>query len=126
MKVLKNYKKTGEFVDEDYPVIKINDSEDVFAELPLCVAEYNTFYKEPVLMIVPNKIPSVIEKAELLKTLSKLKKFYFLVDEETGQVQEVEKEKANLTYRLPKDTPVDMLVYKNGEILLIENEEVNK
>ena len=126
MKVLKNYKKTGEFVDEDYPVIKINDSEDVFAELPLCVAEYNTFYKEPVLMIVPNKIPSVIEKAELLKTLSKLKKFYFLVDEKTGQVQEVGKEKANLTYRLPKDTPVDMLVYTDGEILLIENEEVIK
>ena len=126
MKVLKNYKKTGEFVDDDYPVIKINDSEDVFAELPLCVAEYNTFYKEPVLMIVPNKIPSIIEKAELLKTLSKLKKFYFLVDEKTGQVQEVEKEKANLTYRLPKDTPVESLVYKDGEILLIENEEVNK
>jgi hypothetical protein len=126
MKVLKNYKKTGEVLDGDFPFIKLTESEDVFAELPLCVVEYNTFYKEPVLFAQPNKMPMVVEKTALLEKLSKLKKFYFLVNEETGQVQEVEKEKANLAYRLPKDTPVDKLVYQNGEILLIENEEVSK
>jgi len=126
MKVLKNYKKTGKFVDEDYPVVKILDSEDVFAELPLCVVEYNVFYKEPVLIVNPNKIPMVVEKAELLQKISKLKKFYFLVNPETKEVKEVEKDEANFAQRLPKDTPVDQLVYENGEILLIENQEVNK
>lgn len=126
MKVLKNYKKTGDFIDEDYPVIKFNGSEDVFAELPICVAEYDTFYKEPVLLVLPNSIPQVIEKVDLLRRLSKLKKFYFLVDEETGEVKEVEESKANLTYRLPKDTPVEKLMYQNGEIVMLEDQEVSK
>ena len=119
-KVLKNYKLTGNIIDDEFPLIKIKDDEDVYADLPICAAEYNTFYTEPALIIERSKIPVVIEKVELLKSLSKLKKFFFLVDKKTGSLEEVDKDKADLSIRLPKDTPVEDLVYKDGEVLLIE------
>lgn len=122
-KVLKNYKKTKELIDNDYPVISIRYDDEVFADLPICAVEYDTTYTKAVLLTEPNKIPVVIEAAELLQKLSKLTKYFFYVDAETGEVKEVNEKEANLSVRLPHNTDISKLAYYNGEIILLDNQE---
>lgn len=114
-KILKNYKRTGEFI-ENFPVIKIKNDEDVFADLPICLVEYDTHYTKPVLITHAEKVPEVIEAAVLVKTLEGTKVFYLELDEDNN-LKEVEQEDAMISVRLPKDTNVDELVFINGEIL---------
>lgn len=124
MKVLKNFRNTGEFLDGDFPHIKLRNDEDVFYDMPICVADCDRVYKDPVLMTenTGSPFPFVYEKVELLQKIAKLKKFYFKVDEH-GKMKEVKPEEANLSYRLPPDTPVKDLMYKNGRIILLEKIE---
>ena len=118
-KILKNFKKTGKLLDGQYPYITIREDSDVFMDLPICAIEYDTFYIEPVVVLEPGKIGVVHEAKELLKQLSKLKKFYFLVNDETSEVSEVQEGEANLMVRLPHDTDVSKLAYIGGEIVLL-------
>ena len=91
MKVIKNFKRTGKFIDE-FPYIKIKEDEDVFADLPICLVEYNTEYQKPMIYIGPEaQIPVVMEEKELIKKIQGTKLFYLKVDEEKS-IREVEKE----------------------------------
>lgn len=114
-KILKNYKRTGESI-ESFPVIKIKNDDDVFADLPICLVEYDTHYNKPVLITYEGKVPEVIEAAVLVKTLEGTRMFYLELDEDNN-LKEVEQDNAMISVRLPKDTNVDELVFINGEIL---------
>lgn len=122
MKVLKNFKQTGKFIDE-FPYIKIKEDEDIFADLPICLAEYNTEYQKPMVYFGPdNQAPVVMEEKDLMKKIEGTKLFYFSVKEE-GKLEEVSKEQANFSYRLPIDVPVDKLAIIQGQLGILEDSQ---
>lgn len=115
MKVIKNFKKLKESVDE-FPSIKILDSEDIFVDLPLCIMEFNREYRDPYLYFGPETpIGEVMEKEALLFKTKGTKLFYFKKVEE-NRVKEVTKDEAEFSYRLPEEVPVEELAIINGQI----------
>lgn len=114
MKVIKNYKILKEKRDE-YPYIKVLDSEDVFIELPICICEFSKEYLKPVLYGNHNGVPTVHEEGFVLNMIAKLKKFYFKVDGE--KLIESSDKDYDLIARLPHDTIVDQLIYDRGQIV---------
>lgn len=122
MKLIKNYKPTGKFVEE-FSIVNIREDEDVFAELPLCLVDFGVFYETAVLYQGPqDPMPIIMEKEELLEFIDGTRLFHFSVSEE-GKLTEVEKEKANYSHRLPIDTPVEKLVIMQGQLGLLEEPE---
>jgi len=122
MRVLKNYKKLKEQIEE-FPAVKILDAEDVFVELPLCVMDFGLEIEKPYIYAGPDaQVPIVLTKEELLERIKGTKVFY-LKQLENGNIQEVPKEEATLSYRLPEDTPVDKLAIMNGQLGIIESAE---
>jgi hypothetical protein len=117
-KVLKNYKQRGGKLEE-YPLIKILDYEDVFADLPLCVAEFGVVYVNPVL--VDNQ---VMEYDYVAKKLAELKMFHLFKDD-SGSLREVPEGEANLHIRLPKETDLSELHYENGRVVKLAKEVTN-
>lgn len=126
MKVLKNFKKTGKFIDE-FPYVKVKNDEDIYAELPICLAEFGVEYQNPLVYVGPDSAaPVLMEEEELLERIKGTKLFYLKVDEE-GKIEEVKKEESNLAYRLPIDTPVEKLAIIQGQLgLLDDNQEPNE
>jgi len=124
MKILLNYKPL-EDTYEGYPYVQLLDNSVVFVELPICVGEFGKRYKKPVLYGNFKGIPTVYEEAEVKQFLADLKLFHLKVEE--NQLKEVDEAEADIHIRLPKDTPVDQLIYDKGEIIwakpIKDNEE---
>ena len=127
MKVIKNYKKVKEAIFE-FPFIKIKEDEDVFADLPLCLAEFGVEYVKPIIYFGPDaQIPLVMEENELLARIKDTKLFHFAVNQETGQLSETEEKNAVFfSQRLPEDTPVDKLAIIEGQLGILEDENEEK
>ena len=122
MKVIKNFKQTGKFIDE-FPYIRIKEDEDVYAELPICLADYNTEYQKPMVYFGPeSQTPVVMEEKDLMKKIEGTKLFFLKVEEE-GKIKEVSKEEATFSYRLPIDVPVDKLAIIQGQLGLLEDSQ---
>lgn len=125
MKILVNFKPLNKQT-EDYSFVEIFDRGNVLLDLPICVAEFGVHYKTPVLYGTYKGIAMVREEEEVKQLLDQLKVFHFKVD--GNRLIEVPEDEAELHTRLPKDTPVDELIYENGEILWakpVEEDEVN-
>jgi len=119
MNILKNYKKLKETLEE-YPLIQILYTEDVFVELPVCALPFNTDFIKPVLKTDQGKIPIVMEYDTLKQEIknSKTKLFYF--DIEGDKLLEAPSNSYTLRARLPEDTDIKDLIYLNNEILKVE------
>ncbi len=114
MKIFKNYKVTKEKYEE-FPIVKIFDHEEIFAELPFAVVEYGEEFAKPVLYGSWNGLPTIMELEDVKQALAHLKKFY-LKEIEKGRVKETTPEEATIVIRLPKDTNLDELIFENGQI----------
>lgn len=121
MKIIRNYKILKEKLEE-FPKIELKQYEVVFAELPLCVAQYDYEYDEPYLFMFEGQIPVVMEKEELLKKIEGTKLFFFKVVN-GNKVEEVPEKDAEFSYRLPIETPIHKLAIINGQFGLLEEEE---
>lgn len=124
MKILLNFKPL-ESTYEGFPYVQLLDNTVVFAELPICIGEFGKRYEKPVLYGNFKGIPTVYEESEVKKILSNLKIFHLKIKE--NRLEEVDEAEADLHIRLPKDTPVDQLVYDKGEVIwakpIKDNEE---
>lgn len=124
MKILLNYKPL-ENTYEGYSYVQLLDNSVVFAELPICVGEFGIRYKKPVLYGDFKGIPTVYEEEEVKQFLANLKLFHLKVEE--NRLKEVDEAEADIHIRLPKDTPVDQLIYDKGEVIwakpIKDNEE---
>lgn len=119
-KVIKNFKLEKRYVEE-FPCVKILESEDVYADIPICLVDFNREYKKPVAYMTENSnIPTIVEEEELMKLIKGTKLFHFKMDEK-GTLEEVEKEKSDFSYRLPIDTPVEKLAIIEGQIGILED-----
>lgn len=114
MKVLLNYKPLDQNY-EGYPYVHVLDNSVVFAELPICIGEFSKTYNKPILFGNFNGIPTVYEEYEVKEKLQHLKLFHFKVKE--NRLIEVEEDEADIHIHLPKDTPVDQLIYDKGEVI---------
>ena len=125
MKVILNYKPTNERVEE-FQVVQILKTDDVFADLPLAVAEFGREYSKPVLFGDHKGLPTIIEKAELEESLKHLELHHFKLVEE--KLIKVDKEQSELSHRLPKGANTDQLMIDNGQVVWAkpEKEEVDK
>lgn len=124
MKIIRNYKLLKER-HEEFPKIELKQYEVVFAEMPLCIALYDYDYDDPYLYAAEGQIPVAMEKNELIKMIEGTKLFFFKVVN-GNRVEEVNKEDAEFSYRLPVDTPVEKLAIINGQFGLLEEEEVQE
>jgi thermostable 8-oxoguanine DNA glycosylase len=119
MKIIKNYKVLNNGIEE-FPYIKIKEDEDVFVDLPICLCEFGVTYKKPMLFVNQiNQIPTVLEEEELVKAIENTKIFYLKMDEDE-RIIEVDKSESQMSYRLPKNTPVDQLAIINGQLGILE------
>ena len=119
MKVLKNFKPTNESIKpsdyESYPIVKILDSEDVLMDLPMAALEFGRVYNKPVLYGNYKGVMTVYDELEVKQQLARLKLFHFTEDQ--GRLVEVSPEEAKIHVRLPNDTVVDQLIYRDGQII---------
>lgn len=114
-KVLKNYKPRKELLLGEFPYVKIIDQEDVFLDLPLAAIDFGKEYQKPVLYGNHKGIPTIHEEEEVKRILANLKKYYFTEDK--GRLFEVDPKEATIKAWLPKETPVDQLIFDNGQII---------
>lgn len=114
MKKLINYEAKKETLDE-FPYVEIMESKHVFVDLPIAVVDFGKTYDKPILYGSYKGIPCIYEESEVKQHLARLKVFHFTEDK--GKLTEVEPEKATIKVRLPKDTKVDQLIYKDGQIV---------
>lgn len=114
LKVFLNFKPL-EQTYEGFPRVQLLDNTVVFAELPICIGEFGKRYEKPVLYGDFKGIPTVYEESEVKKILSNLKIFHLKIKE--NRLEEVDEAEADLHIRLPKDTPIDQLLYDKGEII---------
>lgn len=114
LKVLLNFKPLEQSY-EGFPRVQLLDNSVVFAELPICIGEFGKRYEKPVLYGDFKGIPTVYEESEVKKILSNLKVFHLKIKE--NRLEEVDEAEADLHIRLPKDTPIDQLLYDKGEII---------
>lgn len=122
MRVLVNYKLTKETVEE-HPIIQIVNSDDVFIDLPLAVAEFGLIYKKPVLFGDYNGIPTIKESNIVKELLSNTEIHHFKIKGE--RLIEVSDKECDMTIRLPKGTNTDQLIYDNGNIVWVKPVENN-
>lgn len=113
MKVLLNYKPLDQNY-KGYPYVHVLDNSVVFAELPICIGEFGKTYNKPILYGNFNGVPTVHEEEEVKEKLQHLKLFHFKVEE--NRLIEVQEDEADIHIHLPKDTPVNELVYENGDV----------
>ena len=114
-KILINYtynKKNDKFT-------LLENNEYVFADMPIAEMELGQEFEGDVLIVPINERMTVVDKEEYLK-INKL--FNLAINEDGEHLHEDPKGKISLY--LPKDTPVERLVIKNGQLLLEEQEEV--
>jgi hypothetical protein len=121
MEILKNF-KIIEGGWEEFPFIKILPGEDIFVGLPICKMEFQSSFKNPVVMFREGDIPTAFELEDLKDKLAKTKRFHLLADEE-GLLKEVDPKDAKIVIRLPSDTKVKELVFMDGHVLKKEEEK---
>ncbi len=114
MKKLINYEPKKETLEE-FPYVEIMEQKHVFADLPLAVVDFGKTYSKPVLYGNYRGVPTIYDESEVKQHLAKLKLFHFAEDQ--GKLTEVEAEKATMHVRLPKETIVDQLIFKDGQII---------
>lgn len=120
-KILLNFKvskKTGQ--------ITLKYDEPVFADLPICVADYDVEYTAPVIVNIPDQIPIVMEKEHYnaLVTNASLKEhekmFVFKLNDDGTLVEDPE---GDIKRVLPKDTDISKLKFVNGEVVWLDEKE---
>jgi len=114
MKQLINYKITGKQIEE-FKEVKLLHDREVLAEIPICVIEFGKIYTKAYINGSSN-IPEAIDEERLQEIINKTRIYHLKVNETS--MQEVEVKEADISVRLPIDTPVEHLVYDNGEIFL--------
>ena len=122
MKVIKNYKVSGKKYEEfNYGTIR--EDVDVFSELPLCLLDFGDLQKEKIIYYNENlPMPIALSEEEIEKVLLGTRRFFFSKKGKDG-VKEVSEKDAEFVYRLPIDTPVKKLVFINGQLGIIEEQE---
>lgn len=120
MKVLINYKPTKEKIEE-FQIVRVVSNSDVFADLPIAVADFGREYDTPVIFGNYKGLPLMIEKEELLKQLENLELHHFRLEEE--KLIKVAKEESEISVRLPKGTNTDQLIMDQGHIVWAKREE---
>lgn len=121
MKTIVNYKPTKEKIEE-FQVVQILEGADVFADLPLAVAEFGRLYAKPVLFGDYKGLPTIIDKEELEEHLKHLELHHFRIENE--KLIKVDKEQSELSLRLPKGTSTDQLIMDRGQVVWAKPEEV--
>jgi hypothetical protein len=120
-KILLNFKvskKTGQ--------ITLKYDEPVFADLPICVADYDVEYTTPVVVNIPNQIPVVMEKEHYDALVNKAtlkeheKLFVFKLNDDGTLVEDPE---GDIKRVLPKDTDISKLKFVNGEVVWLDEKE---
>jgi len=110
-----NYKYNKK--EDKYTII---DNGRVYVDLPIAVMQDGIDYDE--ILIVPiNDVMTVVDKEEYL---SKNKLFHLAIDEDGKHIHEDPQGKIEIY--LPKDTPIEKLIIMNGQLLLEEQEEIQK
>lgn len=120
MNIFKNYKRLKDGNIEEFPAISIRYADtEVFAELPVCIVPYEGELKNPMLFREQNGIGVAIERTKLLEILATQRVFH-LKKNSKGELKEVDANKAEYHYRLPKDTDIKELDIVDGQLLKIE------
>ena len=114
-KILVNY--TYNKKNDKYTLLLNN--EYVFANMPIAEMELGQEFEGDILVVPMNDKATVVDKEEYL-AVNKL--FHLAINEDGEHLHEEPNGKISLY--LPKDTPVDRLVIKNGQLLLEEVSEV--
>ena len=114
-KILINY--TYNKKNDKYSLLLNN--EYVFADMPIAEMELGQEFAGDILVVPMNDKATVVDKEEYL-AVNKL--FHLAINEDGEHLHEDPNGKISLY--LPKDTPVDRLVIKNGQLLLEELNEV--
>lgn len=114
MKQLINYKPLKEKLEE-YPYVKIMPNTEVLLDLPMAVIDFGTDYDKPVLFGSYKGIPMIFDEHVVKESLSKMRLFYLRVDGE--KLHEVPEAEADLKMRLPIETKIDELIYKDGQLV---------
>ena len=109
-KILLNYKRLK---DGSYKIYY--DQQYVFADMPVCMADMDIEYEEPIVVNIKGQY-LVVEKSEYEK-VHKLFRFK-IVDGD-----KVVEDKDGFEMYLPKDTDISKLRYINNQIVLIQEEE---
>jgi len=114
LKQIINYKPTKETIEE-FPYVKIMPNSDVFIDLPMAAIEFGVDYKEPVLFGNYKGIPAIYEANIVKAQLKKMRLFHLKIDGE--KLHEVDEKESNLKIRLPLETIVEQLIYRNGQVI---------
>lgn len=128
--ILKNFKLKKGKSFEEFPCVKLIESEYVFTNIPICEIEIDDedvtdLY---VLDIHPQtNLARVVSKDKLESIISKTKIFHFKSlysdGEEASKLQEVDKSEAEVSMRLPINTDINKLFLMNGEAMMLEENE---
>lgn len=128
--ILKNFKlKKGDSLQE-FPGVKILQSEYVFTDVPICEIDLEDEESDDLYLIDLNQmrgIAKVVSKSKIQDILVKTKIFNLksIASAEPNapaKLIEVPKEEAEISLRLPIETPIDMLFVMNGEVLMLDNQ----
>lgn len=133
-KVLLNYK-----IDKKTKKIILKYDDVVFVDSPICVADYDTEYEDPVLAPVPNSFPIAMERDEFTKLLEKQQQefekrkaemeknnekiFRFKINPDNTLTEVGDNEPCDIEKILPKDTKVEELNYLNGDVVRVRYRE---
>lgn len=122
-----NYKVT-KVKHEELTEIKLLEFEDVYVSLPWGLVDANNIPEHPVIFGDVDGMPRIMDA---MYVLEKTRVFHFkegAEDERTKQKSVVECEPndkdVKFHFRLPKDTPVEDLIFVNGQLLLAQKEPV--
>ena len=115
--ILVNYKYNKK--EDRYSILPYDK---VYADLPIAIMQDGIDYDE-ILIIPINNTMTVVDKEEYLSR----NKMYYLKLVGKEKLKEVTKEEQyDFNLFLPIDTNVSLLRYINGQILLMEKEEVKE
>jgi len=118
MEQIVNYKPKQERLEE-FAYVELYTEREVLLGLPICVVEFGKDYVNPVLYGTTSGVPTAFEDFEVQKKLKELKMFN--LKNNKGSLTETDKDKADISIRLPKDTNVKELVYDNGQVFLAKD-----
>lgn len=122
LKILKNYKKLGSSFEE-FELIRIRDDEDIFVDMPICVCDYDRIYEKPVIVNAGGVFPLCLELDDLKEQIKDTKIFHLDVIQDGRVIQAKNEKKATIHQRLKKDVDLESLIYENGVLRFVQEEQ---
>lgn len=114
-KILKNYKRTGEYLEE-FPYVKIKDEEDIFIDRPICVCDYDKIYKKPIVINSPKlgEFPICYDEEELKELLKDTSRHFFKIIDKDGNLEKVKQGKHDVEGRFKNSIDIKSVIFVDG------------